>query len=259
MAMFKSIESINSALDNIPVKKGQFITVKDTKSIYLDTSDNERIQIGDMFLINTEVERERMLAPLPFKMYLVKETCKLYVHNSIEWIDLFKSNVSIERQSYELTNNAEFVQLNIPNYDKERDTLIIYMNSVYLNEDTDYTIDVDSKLKPVGSSVWKALPESKAIFNILLFKNVSKNEVVLANAEAESSVQFRASELHAVKQENASMLHVLMMNNLDVKGLLNYDKIHELYTLGLWSRTQVEDACNKNIITLEEKEKILAI
>ena len=257
--IIKPIESVNASLNKIPIVKGQLITTTDTKTMYMDTSENERIQLGDMFLINTESEREMMLAPLPFKLYLVKETSKLYVYNSSEWIDLFKSNVAIKRTSYELSNDATEVQLNIPEYDKTRDTLIIYLNSVYLNEDTDYTISVDNKLKPVRDTVWKALPDAKAIFNVILFKNISKLDSELANSAAVSNFRMKASEIDSIKKENALLLHTLMINDLNLSSILNYEKINDLYISGLWDRSMVSTAYEKHIISEEEKNKILSI
>ena len=62
------------------INNGKIYIANDTKEIYCDTNDGERIKISDVEYLDTDSERTGLLAPLN-KFYYVLETNRLYYYN----------------------------------------------------------------------------------------------------------------------------------------------------------------------------------
>jgi len=67
----------------IPIKDGQFLMTSDTKCIFYDLGD-KRIQLTDILEIDTEQERQGLLAPVN-KFYFVKDTGSLWKYHNGVW------------------------------------------------------------------------------------------------------------------------------------------------------------------------------
>ena len=82
------IETIDANLATIPVKAGQLIYCTDTLNLYHDTSVGSRNQISDYIFLNTEADRDMILAPVVGKFYFVKATRITYIHDGDDWINI---------------------------------------------------------------------------------------------------------------------------------------------------------------------------
>lgn len=81
---FTTIESKAQSTNTIPLKEGQFLMTTDTKNIFYDLSGN-RIQLTDILELNTESERQGLIAPVN-KFYFVKGTGTLWRYNNGTWL-----------------------------------------------------------------------------------------------------------------------------------------------------------------------------
>lgn len=79
--------SAESMLDEKPFEEGAIYFIEDTKRIYMDPiGGSNRILIsGDPIVLNTEADREDILAPTPGKIYIVIETGKTYIYQDGSW------------------------------------------------------------------------------------------------------------------------------------------------------------------------------
>lgn len=68
----------------IPVQEGRFLMTTDTRNIFYDTGDS-RIQLTDILDLETEQERQGLLAPVN-KFYFVKDTGVLWRYSNGSWI-----------------------------------------------------------------------------------------------------------------------------------------------------------------------------
>ena len=64
MALMQSGETISSVLNSISKTAGQVIYVRDTKRLYFDSLNGDRIEITDIIPLATESEREALLSPI---------------------------------------------------------------------------------------------------------------------------------------------------------------------------------------------------
>lgn len=69
----------------IPIKEGQFLMTTDTRSIFYDLGDS-RIQLTDILEIETEEQRQALIAPVN-KFYFVKDTGALWRYHNGEWLE----------------------------------------------------------------------------------------------------------------------------------------------------------------------------
>lgn len=81
-----AIESQIRDFSIIPLNMGRFLISSDTRSIFYDLQDR-RIQLTDILTLDTEAEREAILAPIS-KFYFVKESGKLWRYNNGDWLDM---------------------------------------------------------------------------------------------------------------------------------------------------------------------------
>ena len=58
MAIMQSGETISSVLNSISKTAGQVIYVRDTKRLYFDSLNGDRIEVTDIIPLATESERE---------------------------------------------------------------------------------------------------------------------------------------------------------------------------------------------------------
>lgn len=82
------IETIDASLETIPIKAGQLIYCTDTLNLYHDTSVLARNQISDYIFLNTEADKDMILAPVVGKFYFVKESRITYIHDGDDWINI---------------------------------------------------------------------------------------------------------------------------------------------------------------------------
>lgn len=75
------IQLDKSDIENLNVKPGRFIVSKDSKEIFIDTEETQRIRIGDLIYLEKDTDRTSLLIPMPEKLYYVKETNMMWYYN----------------------------------------------------------------------------------------------------------------------------------------------------------------------------------
>lgn len=99
----------------IPLKMGRFLIASDTRSIFYDLGD-KRIQLSDIITLDTEAQREAILAPLD-KFYFVKASCTLWRYVNGEWKDWPSGGSGGSRAVHYVLTVAgwgESIQYNVP-------------------------------------------------------------------------------------------------------------------------------------------------
>ena len=90
MSIVQHIKVLDSQLANIKIVAGSTIYTRDTGKHFIDISDTERVQISDIIYIDTDKERSALLAPLPDKLYITRDTNKVWVYSvkTDKWVCL---------------------------------------------------------------------------------------------------------------------------------------------------------------------------
>ncbi len=254
--MFKPIETIKSNLNSIPVKHGQVIICTDSNEHYIDNRYGDRVKIGDIITLATEEDRESIFVPLTDKLYLVLENSKLYRFDGDNWLCISNNNsISLIKSTSTLLENSPKVAINIPTFDKFKDTILVHLNSVYLEEGIDYTIDTTSEnILPVGYDNWYADSNEKSIFNFIVFKNVPCTNDLSYNMDNHKYILEK--EIEELRIENAMFLYTMMINNFDISHILTPDKLKNLYSKSLWTDEMFSKAIALNIISKESYLKL---
>lgn len=92
MSDFKPRTTIEANLETKTIDAGTMYVTTDTKRLYVDTNDSRILIDGNIYL-ETEAKRNMILAPLSNKLYIVKDTGKIYLYTT-EWIELGLGNSS---------------------------------------------------------------------------------------------------------------------------------------------------------------------
>jgi hypothetical protein len=76
-----------SVLKTKAFEAGALYWCVDTGKVFLDSeTQNTRIEMSNnSIFLDTEAQRESILAPIPNKFYFIKENSKLYVYNEKGW------------------------------------------------------------------------------------------------------------------------------------------------------------------------------
>ena len=90
MSIVQHIKVLDSQLANIKIVAGSTIYTRDTGKHFIDISDTERVQISDVVYIDTDKERIALLAPLPDKLYITRDTNKVWIYSvkTDKWVCL---------------------------------------------------------------------------------------------------------------------------------------------------------------------------
>ena len=81
-----------SSLTTTPIEDGKLRFAEDTGALYMDRA-TDRIKISDIEDSYTEEEISEIIAPLP-KLYLAKDTHRIYVFADGMWIDISEIGLS---------------------------------------------------------------------------------------------------------------------------------------------------------------------
>ena len=103
-AEFKPRTLIESTLGNQPIADGTLYVTTDTKRLYIDV-DQSRILVDGNIYLETEAQKNMILAPLSNKLYIVKASKTMYLYTSEGWVSLGGSSGEGGTSNYEeLTN-----------------------------------------------------------------------------------------------------------------------------------------------------------
>lgn len=80
------VATVGSKLPNLPIKDAQLIFVKDRQKIALD-SNGKRTFYSQITELESEAERQSLLAPITGHYYFVIETAVMWTYNG-DWIQL---------------------------------------------------------------------------------------------------------------------------------------------------------------------------
>ena len=94
-AMITYIETIKSSLDSVAKVAGQLIYCTDSLETFYDTSDGSRIQMSDTIYLETEAEREALIAPLNGKIYFIRESGGIWSYDGEAWVSI-KDTIAFE-------------------------------------------------------------------------------------------------------------------------------------------------------------------
>lgn len=187
--IFKPKEVTKSKLSTVPVVAGQMITCSDTGELYFDTSTNQRVSISDFIFCETLTDLEGLQTYLTDKFYLVKEDNSIWRYNGSSLIEL-NPRVSIEEGVYEYQYNTDLFilsddgltinQFDISDSDLEynplKDNIFIYLNSILLILNIDYTIDNDNNKISFFNGI--SIDNGDIKLYILIYKNSLNKKTV---------------------------------------------------------------------------------
>lgn len=255
MGLFKPIETTKGRMSTISIKAGQYINCTDSKEIYMDTKDG-RIRLGDVIPLETEAERENMGifgTAIQDKLYMVKESSRLYRYDGNNWI-LVSNNavVTIFKRNIRLTSSAPYVDITPIGFNPTKDSIMVYTNSVYLEEGEDYEI-TNNKMYPINSSTWECTPPEPIIFNFVLFKNAPSDGATIYQTRIDKD----NTEISRLKSDNSMLSYIMMCSGMDMSQFLNYDKISLYFVEGLWDEKMVTDSIKHNVLTDVQVDVIL--
>ena len=100
-AILSVIATTVSQLPNLDIKNGQLIFVKDEQSIALDLND-KRTVYKQIVVLQTDIERTSLLAPISGLFYFVEDTNVLWTYQS-EWKQITASPESINETIEEIS------------------------------------------------------------------------------------------------------------------------------------------------------------
>lgn len=174
--------------------------------------------------------------------------------------------MSVKKSTSTFTSNIDCVNIDIEGFDSETDTLLVYLNSVYLDEGSDYVINKETNtITSVNSEEWISSENEPSIFNFIAFCNIPvKNSISEQLNIAEESVSTRQvynyekdNEIILLKYDNALLIYTMMVNNLNVSNILSEDKILYFYINKLWTKEMVYEAIDYGLISKEKFEQII--
>ena len=85
-AMIKYLDILRSELDHLPIIPGQIYYCGDSRETFYDSNAGIRVQMGDViYNVETEAEREALIAPVEGKLYYIKESGLFYVYDNDIW------------------------------------------------------------------------------------------------------------------------------------------------------------------------------
>ena len=90
MSIVQHKKLLDAQLANLAITNGSTIYTTDTGKHFIDISDTERVQITDIIYIDTDSARAALLAPLPDKLYITRDTNKVWIYSvkTDKWVCL---------------------------------------------------------------------------------------------------------------------------------------------------------------------------
>lgn len=120
------------------------------------------------------------------KQYTSEGKWKVIVKNSL--VTDFPFNI-LKSTSF-LSENSTYVEIGIPGFDRATDTLMVYNNSVYIEENKDYTISSDNNyIIRANGGTWNGHIQTN-VFNFVVFKSTNpknKTQIVKKSLNVEYS------------------------------------------------------------------------
>lgn len=85
--------------------------------------------------------------------------------------------MKMESSTTELTTVMKEIPIDISTYNKEKDILLVFENSVFINNTTDYIINDNNTISLVNGESFVGTPEQPTIFNFIVLKSITNKEL----------------------------------------------------------------------------------
>lgn len=85
--------------------------------------------------------------------------------------------MKMESSTTELTTVMKEIPIDISTYNKEKDILLVFENSVFINNTTDYVINDNNTISLVNGESFVGTPEQPTIFNFIVLKSITNKEL----------------------------------------------------------------------------------
>lgn len=107
--IFQPVKTIQSVLEQTTVVDGKVYFAQDSERLFFDY-DNVRTEIRDIIILDTDAEREEMLAPKN-KFYFVIESSSLWLYKTGDWYQVSGGASEVSHQMFEAGDSLDSVQL----------------------------------------------------------------------------------------------------------------------------------------------------
>lgn len=107
--IFQPVKTIQSVLEQTTIVDGKVYFAQDSERLFFDY-DNVRTEIRDIIILDTDAEREEMLAPKN-KFYFVIESSSLWLYKTGDWYQVSGGASEVSHQMFEAGDSLESVQL----------------------------------------------------------------------------------------------------------------------------------------------------
>lgn len=128
------IATTGSKIQDLTIKNGQLIFIQDKQRIALDFND-KRVFYNQINILNTDNDRQSLLAPIDGLFYFVIETAILWTYNNSEWIKITINSEDVvfigdifPQSGNEKTLYVDKVNKNISIWNKESESYDIIAN-----------------------------------------------------------------------------------------------------------------------------------
>lgn len=136
----------------------------------------------------------------------VKQEVKQYTEEG-KWKVIVRNTLAedypfnILKNTIFLSENSTYVEIGIPGYDRTTDTLMVYNNSVYIEEAKDYTISADNNyIIRTNGETWNGHIQTN-VFNFVVFKSTNPNNKAQIIKKS-LSVDYSTSEIPLPSEYN---------------------------------------------------------
>lgn len=96
--------------------------------------------------------------------------------DSLKKIVTDKNKISLSTSTTTITTTTSNIPINISNFNKDNDNLMVYENSVYLNQGTDYIINPDNTISRPNSGTWDGTEKEPIVFDFVAVLNTISSE-----------------------------------------------------------------------------------
>lgn len=189
------------------------------------------------------------------------DTGEVFIDNSAGNRVSINKSINVKKSTTTVSVDSSSIPIDIEEFDGTRDTLLVYLNSVYLDEGTDYIINTLDKTIEVIGEPWISTELSPSIFNFVAFCNIPNTTITAMSLVKEEvkevSRNLDENNIVLLKYENALLFYTMMVNNLNISNILTDTKILYFYLNSLWTKEMVYEAIEYGLISKEKFEGIL--
>lgn len=167
-------------------------------------------------------------------------------------------NLVITKYSQTITANTDKVAICAADkFNKDKDQILVFKNSVYIEITQDYIINADNTISTIDGSPWIASTEEPLVFNFIIFATVEKAISAYESATKDILISNWSTEPNADGMYTATVTHNLKSEALFVSGI-NADtgkNVLLAFTIVNENTIVVEmvDKCNLKLIVIDSE------